>query len=177
MDESVLITIIDMPFAVSPVIVGVALILLWGSAGAFGWNNATVLAFILGGVAILLAIIVVYRGEWIRRSDDAHDLGHDDWLALAGPNGCWELDAETDPDHPAPFPLELPRRLIKLYSYVGDLVLDPFCGSGTTLRVARDLGRRAIGVDVSRRYCAMAANHCRQQLLFGADNPPASQQV
>ena len=43
--------------------------------------------------------------------------------------------------HPAPFPEELPRRLIKLYSYPGDLVLDPFAGSGTTLKVARELGQ------------------------------------
>jgi site-specific DNA-methyltransferase (adenine-specific) len=42
-------------------------------------------------------------------------------------------------------------------------------GSGTTLRVARDLGRRAIGVDISQRYCAMSANRCRQQVLFVAD--------
>jgi site-specific DNA-methyltransferase (adenine-specific) len=77
-------------------------------------------------------------------------------------------NAERDLDHPCKFPPELPRRLIKLYSYVGDVVLDPFCGSGTTLRVAKDLARRAIGVDVSRRYCAMSADRCRQQLLFAA---------
>src|SRR3990172_2861281 len=47
--------------------------------------------------------------------------------------------------HPAPFPLELPSRLIKLYSYPGDLVLDPFCGSGTTCLAAKELGRRWVG--------------------------------
>jgi len=72
-------------------------------------------------------------------------------------------------DHPCKFPPELPRRLIKLYSYVGDVVLDPFCGSGTTLRVAKDLARRSIGVELSSRYCAMAADRCRQQLLFSAE--------
>jgi site-specific DNA-methyltransferase (adenine-specific) len=84
----------------------------------------------------------------------------------------WTIPAghtERDLDHPCKFPPELPRRLIKLYSYVGDVVLDPFCGSGTTLRVAKDLGRRAIGVDISRGYCAMSANRCRQQLLFLGD--------
>ena len=54
--------------------------------------------------------------------------------------------------HPAPFPEELPRRLIKLYSYPGDLVLDPFAGSGTTLVAAKRLGRAlARGRDQPRR--------------------------
>lgn len=57
--------------------------------------------------------------------------------------------------HPAPFPLELPSRLIKLYSYKDDVVLDPFCGSGTTCQAAELLGRRWIGVDVSEGYCEM----------------------
>jgi len=72
-------------------------------------------------------------------------------------------------DHPSKFPIELPRRLIKLYSYVGDVVLDPFCGSGSTLRAAKDAGRRAIGVEISSRYCALSANRCRQELLFGME--------
>jgi site-specific DNA-methyltransferase (adenine-specific) len=58
--------------------------------------------------------------------------------------------------HPAMFPEELPRRVMKLFSYRGDLVLDPFNGAGTTTRVARALGRRFIGIDVSREYCETA---------------------
>jgi site-specific DNA-methyltransferase (adenine-specific) len=63
------------------------------------------------------------------------------------------------------FPIELPRRLIKLYSFVGDTVLDPFCGSGTTLRAAKNTGRLAIGVDQSERYCALATARCAQQVM------------
>jgi DNA modification methylase len=59
-------------------------------------------------------------------------------------------------NHPAMFPEELPRRVMKLFSYRGDLVLDPFNGAGTTTRVARALGRRFIGIDVSREYCETA---------------------
>jgi DNA modification methylase len=84
----------------------------------------------------------------------------------------WHITAgHTDQylDHPSKFPIELPRRLIKLYSYVGDVVLDPFCGSGSTLRAAKDAGRRAIGVEISSRYCALSANRCRQELLFGLE--------
>jgi len=59
-------------------------------------------------------------------------------------------------NHPAMFPEELPRRVMKLFSYRGDIVLDPFNGAGTTTRVARALGRRFIGIDVSREYCETA---------------------
>jgi site-specific DNA-methyltransferase (adenine-specific) len=58
--------------------------------------------------------------------------------------------------HPAPFPEELPRRLIKLYSYPGDVVADPFVGSGTTCAVAARLGRGTFGVDRSPSYVALA---------------------
>lgn len=58
--------------------------------------------------------------------------------------------------HPAPFPEELPKRLIKLYTYRKDLVLDPFMGSGTTCRAAELLDRRWIGVDLSPGYCELA---------------------
>ncbi|WP_374712270.1 DNA-methyltransferase [Symbiobacterium terraclitae] len=62
----------------------------------------------------------------------------------------------TKVGHPAPFPLELPIRLIKLYTYRGDLVLDPFNGIGTTCHAAAMTGRRWIGVDISPTYCEMA---------------------
>ncbi|MGA7860672.1 MAG: site-specific DNA-methyltransferase [Thermoplasmata archaeon] len=59
--------------------------------------------------------------------------------------------------HPAPFPVELPERIIRGYSCVGDLVLDPFLGSGTTMLAARRLGRRCIGYEVEGRYRDMIA--------------------
>ena len=58
--------------------------------------------------------------------------------------------------HPAPFPVELPERLIHLYTYEGDAVLDPFCGSGTTLVAAARTGRHGIGVDTDPEYVALA---------------------
>jgi site-specific DNA-methyltransferase (adenine-specific) len=65
--------------------------------------------------------------------------------------------------HSAILPLELPYRLIKLYSYVGDTVLDPFMGVGTTLRAAKSLRRVGLGVEQSMRYCRLAASLCAQQ--------------
>ncbi len=64
--------------------------------------------------------------------------------------------------HPAPFPLELAERVIKLFSFVGDLVIDPFCGSGTTCVAAIRLGRYYAGFDISPDYCALAQDRLAQ---------------
>lgn len=68
-------------------------------------------------------------------------------------------------DHPCQFPEELVSRLIRALTQPGDVVLDPFMGSGTTLRVAKDLGRRAIGIDVSKAYCQIATERLAQSVL------------
>lgn len=67
--------------------------------------------------------------------------------------------------HPNEKPLTLMRRLIEGVSNAGDVVLDPFMGSGTTLRAAKDLGRRAIGIEVEERYCEIAAKRLAQEVL------------
>lgn len=75
-------------------------------------------------------------------------------------NSIWEMQpakAKSE-GHPAPFPLELPRRLIKLYSFVGDTVLDPFAGTGTTLKAALMLDRKAIGYELSADYVELIKN-------------------
>jgi DNA modification methylase len=59
-------------------------------------------------------------------------------------------------DHPAMFPEELVRRALKLFSYEGDVVLDPFNGTGTTCVVAKKLNRVYLGIDISEKYCAIA---------------------
>lgn len=69
-------------------------------------------------------------------------------------NSIWEMQpakAKTE-GHPAPFPKELPTRLIKLYSFWGDTILDPFAGTGTTLLAAQELGRKSIGFELNPEY-------------------------
>jgi len=68
--------------------------------------------------------------------------------------------------HPVPFPEELPRRLIKLYSWIGDVVLDPFCGSGTTNYVAKMLKRKYVGYDLSPKYSIISKRRCSQTFLM-----------
>jgi len=61
--------------------------------------------------------------------------------------------------HPAPFPVELPRRCIKLFSFVGDTILDPFLGSGSTLLACLETGREGIGVGFNKNMCEKVKNY------------------
>lgn len=65
--------------------------------------------------------------------------------------------------HPAPFPIELPSRLIKLYTFKGDVVLDPFMGSGTTAIASRKLERNYVGYDISKEYCKLAEARVKKE--------------
>lgn len=107
-------------------------------------------------------IPVFFKGDWRRpRGERKTNIERDEFLSWT--LGLWEFPGENPHKvgHPAPFPLELPRRLIKLYSYVDDLILDPFLGSGTTAVAAKHLGRRCIGVEIDQSYCQIAADRCR----------------
>lgn len=66
--------------------------------------------------------------------------------------GKWTFPGVKHPVHPAPFPRELPYRLIQMLSYRGDVVYDPFMGIGTTLTTAKEIGRKYVGTDISQQY-------------------------
>jgi len=68
--------------------------------------------------------------------------------------------------HPTEKPLPLVSELVSLFSNPGDLIFDPFMGSGTTLRAAKNLGRRAIGCEINEAYCEVAARKLQQEVLF-----------
>lgn len=82
---------------------------------------------------------------------------------LAGTLDLWEMRPESARrvGHPAPFPVELPERLIQLYTFRGDLVLDPFLGSGTTALAAARTGRRFVGYDTEPAYVELARARLR----------------
>ncbi|GAG56080.1 unnamed protein product, partial [marine sediment metagenome] len=64
--------------------------------------------------------------------------------------------------HPAPFPIELPRRLIEFYSYENDVILDPFVGSGTTALAAIGLNRHYVGYEISQEYVDLARKKIKE---------------
>ena len=109
------------------------------------------------------SILVACAGGWERTPP----VGCEGWRDTVGawPSLCstvWNLTPARRAGHPAPFPVELARRAIRLSTWPGETVLDPFAGSGTTLLAARQLGRRAIGVEASERYCELAATRLAQ---------------
>lgn len=85
----------------------------------------------------------------------AEKLGHDD---------VWVFNTEKPNGHPCPKPLGLMLSLVGVMP--GEVVLDPFMGSGTTLRAAKDLGRKAIGIEIEERYCEIAAKRLAQGVLL-----------
>jgi len=106
-------------------------------------------------------IVLLSKGTWGPSSTNPDDISPTEWQLYG--RGPWRFPGERRQPggHPAPFPEELPYRLIRYLSRVGDVVCDPFVGSGTTTTVAQRLGRRAIGFDLAPYYVTMA----RQRVL------------
>lgn len=98
----------------------------------------------------------------------------DDFMAYT--LDVWDVPPESARrvNHPAPFPVELPARLIQLYTFEDDLVLDPFMGSGSTLVAAELLGRRYVGYDLDPAYVRLAAERVAQARRETGGTPPAA---
>ena len=121
----------------------------WGS-----WASASA-PFVIAPVEL---IVVLYKDSWKKTSGSREsDITKEEFIAWT--NGLWTFNGESRKKvgHPAPFPVELPLRCIKLFSYVGDTVLDPFMGSGSTLLAASRCRRAGIGIEIDPRYCEVAA--------------------
>ena len=105
-------------------------------------------------IARVEMIAVLFKARWnLERQGEAADITHDEWLEWT--NALWTFPgaAPISEDHcPAPFPEELPRRCMRLFSFPGDVVLDPFLGSGTSGVVAAQCGRQFYGFDLSALY-------------------------
>lgn len=124
-----------------------------GKSTARGSMDSAAAPYIYAGAEM---IALFSKGEWKRETPSPSDLTREEWIDWT--NGVWRFMGETQAweGHPAPFPFELPRRLIRLLSFPGDVVLDPFAGTGTTILAAAQLQREAIGYDRSTQYVASA---------------------
>ena len=106
-------------------------------------------------------VLVFSKGQW-RLPGDPHavDITAREFERFS--DGFWPIPPERRRNgHPAPFPEELIERLVKFYSYRGNLVLDMFGGTGTVAAVARRLGRHYLHIDASHEYCRLAADRVR----------------
>jgi site-specific DNA-methyltransferase (adenine-specific) len=120
----------------------------WGS-----WLSASA-PYVIAPVEL---IIVFYKDNWKRTGGSGiSDITKQEFMDWT--NGLWNFNGESKKriGHPAPFPLELPRRCIKLFSFVDDIIFDPFVGSGTTLIAAANYNRYGIGVEIDISYFNLA---------------------
>ncbi len=110
-------------------------------------------------------IIVMSKGDFKRRKSKKEDtISRDEFLEFT--KSVWRFPPESAKKvgHPAPFPEELPYRCIQLYTFKGDVVLDPFVGSGTTCLVALKTGRHFIGIDIEESYVKKARERIKEFL-------------
>jgi site-specific DNA-methyltransferase (adenine-specific) len=120
----------------------------WGS-----WLSATA-PYVIAPVEM---IAVLYKKKWKKISGSKKsDITKKEFIEWT--NGVWTFmgESKTRVEHPAPFPVELPKRCIKLFSFVGDTVLDPFVGSGSTLIACALTNRIGIGIEIDKNYCEIA---------------------
>ncbi len=133
----------------------------WGS-----WMSASA-PYVIAPVEV---IVILYKERWAKQKKGKSDISRSNFIEWT--NGIWTFSGESKKKigHPAPFPIELPKRCIQLFSYVDDIVLDPFLGSGTTMIACALLNRKGIGVEIDENYFILSINRIKsytQSMLRG----------
>jgi len=106
-------------------------------------------------------LIIAYKNDWKKGTGES-TLDKEEFIEYV--SGMWKYRAETSGLTEANFSMDIPMKAIKILSFVNDIVLDPFVGSGTTIRACKQLHRKYIGIDISDNYCRIA--NTIQELLF-----------
>lgn len=119
----------------------------WGS-----WKSASA-PYVIAPVEI---IVILHKDGWKKIERGESTITRDEFIEWT--NGLWTFKGESKKriGHPTPFPIELPRRCIKLFSFKNTIILDPFLGSGTTLISCIQEGRKGIGIEFDKEYCDIA---------------------
>ena len=107
-------------------------------------------------------VIIAYKNDW-RKGKGESDLTKEEFIEYV--SGMWKYRAETKGFTKANFSMDIPTKAIKILSFVDDIVLDPFTGSGTTSLATKQLGRNFIGIEISEKYCEIAKQRLRQEVL------------
>ena len=118
-------------------------------------------------IAPVEMIAILYKDQWKKKNKGKSDITRDEFIDWT--NGVWSFRGESRKKikHPSPFPLQLPRRCIKLFSYVTDVVVDPFLGSGTTLLACLQTDRKGIGIEIDPQYCEVAKERTLNEIGGG----------
>ncbi|GAA8381712.1 site-specific DNA-methyltransferase [Helicobacter pylori] len=114
-------------------------------------------------IAPVELVVVFYKNEY-KRQKQTSTMSREEFLLYT--NGLWSFSGESKKrlKHPAPFPRELPRRCIQLFSFLEDTIFDPFSGSGTTILEANALGRFSVGLEVEKEYCELSKKRILESL-------------
>jgi site-specific DNA-methyltransferase (adenine-specific) len=125
----------------------------WGS-----WLSASA-PYVIAPVEL---IVIFYKDQWKKSHRGESDITKEEFMEWT--NGVWTFNGESAKrvGHPAPFPEKLPYRCLKLFSYRGDTVFDPFFGSGTTGVTATKLQRVFYGIELDQEYYDLGAERIRQ---------------
>lgn len=128
----------------------------WGS-----WKSASA-PYVIAPVEM---IVVFYKKQWKKLNKGVSTIERDEFIEWT--NGVWKFNGESKKriGHPAPFPLELPKRCIKLFSYEKNVILDPFLGSGSTLIASQQNNRFGIGFDIDETYCKLAVDRITKSTM------------
>jgi len=123
-------------------------------------------------IAPVEIILVLYKDNWKKTSGTKkNDITKQEFMNWT--SGLWTFPGQSKKGaggHPAPFPIELPKRCIKLFSFIGDTVLDPFLGSGSTLVAASLFNRKGVGVDIDEKYCNIAVNRLNNEAKINQES-------